>query len=395
MDSFTLENAIAILFTIKLKILLRNINRIAYALQQQKKMLRLIKMKGVILPKGDKMRVAIYGAGSLGTVLGAYITKAGEQIDLINRNKAHIEALNSSGAQIIGKANFNVKVNALLPDEMSGKYDIIFLMTKQLDNKAVVTQLTNFLYEDGVVCTMQNGLPEHSVSEVIGEDKTYGCAIGWGAQMTKPGVSELTSEPDSLVFALGAMNKASEEDAHFKEIIRLLSIMGIVEIQDNFIGVRWSKLLVNSAFSGMSAVLGCNFGEVSDNKTARRYAQRIIKEIIDSTKSGGIKIEPIQGKDVVKLLDYNNTFKQKLSFMIIPIAIKKHRLIRASMLQDIEKGKPCEVEAINGVVSDYGRKVGVPTPVNDKVIDLIHEIEAGKRRPSFDNLSEFVTALKT
>lgn len=340
------------------------------------------------------MRVAIYGAGSLGTVLGAYITKAGEQIDLINRNKAHIEALNKCGATVSGKANFNVKVTALLPDQMSGKYDIIFLMTKQLDNKAVVTMLSNFLADDGVICTMQNGLPEHSVSEVIGENRTYGCAIGWGAQMTEPGVSELTSEPDALVFALGAMDKAYEADAHFTEIIRLLSIMGTVEIQDNFIGVRWSKLLVNSAFSGMSAVLGCNFGEVSDNKTARKCAQRIIKEIIDSTSKGGIKIEPIQGKDVVKLLDYNNGFKEKLSFMIIPIAIKKHRLIRASMLQDIEKCKPCEVEAINGVVSSYGRKVGVPTPVNDKVIELIHEIEEGKRKPSFDNLSEFARVLK-
>lgn len=341
-----------------------------------------------------KMRVAIYGAGSLGTVLGAYITKAGEQIDLINRNKAHVEALKKSGAKITGKAEFSVRVNALLPDEMSGKYDIIFLLTKQLDNKAVVTALTKFLADDGVICTMQNGLPEHSVSEVIGEDRTYGCAIGWGAQMNTPGESELTSEPDALVFALGAMNKASEADPHFKEIIRLLSIMGTVEIQDNFIGVRWSKLVVNSAFSGMSAVLGCNFGEVADNKTSRRCAQRIIKEIIDSTRKGGIKIEPIQGKDVVKLLDYNNAFNQKLSFMIIPIAIKKHRLIRASMLQDIEKGKPCEVEAINGVVSDYGRKVGVPTPVNDKVIELIREIEAGKRKPSFDNLSEFAAVLK-
>lgn len=80
-------------------------------------------------------------------------------------------------------------------------------MTKQLNNKEVVKMLTNFLADDGVICTMQNGLPEHSVSEIIGEDRTYGCAIGWGAQMTAPGVSELTSEPDALVFALGALNK--------------------------------------------------------------------------------------------------------------------------------------------------------------------------------------------
>jgi len=340
------------------------------------------------------MRIAIYGAGSLGTVLGAYVAKAGEQIDLINRNKKHIAALKKQGAKIIGKAEFVQKVTALLPDEMSGKYDIIFLMTKQLDNKGVVEMLSGYLAEDGVICTMQNGLPEQSISEVIGEDRTYGCAIGWGAQLTDSGVSELTSEPDALVFALGALTEKGKNDEHFAEIIRILSLMGKVEVEENFIGVRWSKLLVNSAFSGMSAVLGCNFGEVADNKKSRRLAQKIIKEIIDATRKGGIKIEPIQGTDVVKLLDYGNFIKQKISFMIIPVAIKKHRLIRASMLQDIEKGKPCEVDAINGVVSVYGRKVGSATPVNDRAVEIIKAIERGEYKPSFDNLALFSDLLK-
>ncbi len=340
------------------------------------------------------MKVCIYGAGSLGTVLGAYLAKRGESIDLVNRNQAHVASLKAHGATVTGEAHFNVKVNALLPTEMHEKYDVISLMTKQLNNREVVKMLTAFLQPDGVICTMQNGLPEQSVAEIIGENRTYGCAIGWGAQMTSPGVSELTSSPDALVFALGALTNSARQDKHFQEIIRLLSLMGKVEVEDNFLGVRWSKLVVNSAFSGMSAVLGCNFGAVADNKTSRLCAQRIIKEIIDSTRAGGIRIEPIQGKDVVKLLDYHNAFKRKISFAIIPIAIKKHRLIRASMLQDIEKGKPCEVEAINGVVSDYGKKVGVPTPVNDKVVEIIHGIEAGKYRPSFDNIKLFADVLK-
>ena len=84
-------------------------------------------------------RYAIYGAGSLGTVLGAYITKNGGEIDLINRNKAHVEALNKNGAKITGTVNLTVPVKAITPEEMSGKYDVIFLMTKQLFNKDVVT----------------------------------------------------------------------------------------------------------------------------------------------------------------------------------------------------------------------------------------------------------------
>ena len=104
---------------------------------------------------------------------------------------------------------------------------------------------------------------------------------------------------------------------------------------------------------------------------------------------GGIRIEPVQGKDIVKLLDYQNALKRAFSFFIIPIAIRKHAKLKASMLQDIEKGKLTEVDAINGAVSAYGRKVGFPTPMNDRVVEIIHRIEKGELRPGFDNLQYF------
>ena len=105
--------------------------------------------------------------------------------------------------------------------------------------------------------------------------------------------------------------------------------------------------------------------------------------------SGGIRIEPVQGKDIVKLLDYKGALKKAVSFFIIPIAIRKHSKLKASMLQDLEKGKLTEVDAINGSVSDYGRKVGCPTPMNDMVVEVIHKIERGELKPTFDNLKYF------
>jgi 2-dehydropantoate 2-reductase len=75
--------------------------------------------------------------------------------------------------------------------------------------------------------------------------------------------------------------------------------------------------------------------------------------------------------------------------MILPVAMKKHAAIEPSMLQDLKKGKPCEVDAINGVVCGWGRKTGVPTPVNDRIVLLIHEIEEGKRKPSPNLLQTF------
>ena len=139
----------------------------------------------------------------------------------------------------------------------------------------------------------------------------------------------------------------------------------------------------------MSAVLGCTFGEAAGDKESRRIVQKLIKECIDVCAASDIRIEPIQGKDVVKLLDYRNPIKKAISFFIIPIAIRKHAGLKASMLQDIERGKKTEVDAINGAVCSQGRKVNVPTPCNDKVVELIHRIENGELTPCRENVLLF------
>lgn len=333
------------------------------------------------------MKTAIYGAGSLGTILGAFINKAGEPIELINRNKAHVEALQTTGAQVVGTVQFNQSVKAYTPAEMSGKYDIIFLMTKQQNNKEVVTTLKEYLAEDGVLVTFQNGLPEMQIADILGEERVLGCTVAWGATMLSPGVCELTSAPDALSFSLGSISQ--KRSRHFGKVKEMLEMMGTVDVEENFIGTRWSKLLINASFSGMSAVLGCTFGEAAAPKESRRVVQALIKECIDVCATGGITIEPVQGKDIVKLLDYKGAIKRAISFFIIPIAIRKHAKLKASMLQDIEKGKLTEVDAINGAVSDYGRKVCCPTPMNDCVVEIIHNIEQGKMKPGFENLKYF------
>ena len=333
------------------------------------------------------MRVAIYGAGSLGTILGAFISKAGVPVELINRNKAHIEALKTKGAQVVGTMQFCQPVIAYTPDEMSGQYDILFLMTKQQHNAEVVQMLKNYLAADGVLVTFQNGLPEMQIAEVLGEERVLGSTVAWGATLQSPGVCELTSEPDALSFSLGAISE--KRSKHFTKAKELLELMGTVDVEENFLGTRWSKLLINASFSGMSAVLGCTFGEAAGPKESRKVVQAIIKECIDVCQKGGIRIEPVQGKDIVKLLNYTNPIKKAFSFFIIPIAIRKHAKLKASMLQDLEKGKLTEVDAINGAVSEYGRKVGFPTPINDKVVEIIHKIEKGELKPGFENLKYF------
>ena len=333
------------------------------------------------------MKYAIYGAGSLGTVLGAYMTKAGVPVELINRNKDHVEALRQNGAHIGGTIDMTVPVKALLPDEMEGIYDVIFLMTKQLHNDEVVTKLLPFLSEKSVIVTLQNGIPEPGIARIAGSGRTIGCVVEWGATLAAPGVCELTSDPDSMSFHMGRMEGISDEQLQL--VKSFLEKMCPVEIEENLLGVRWSKLLINATFSGFGTVMGGRFGDVSESKEARPYVLACMKECMDVGRAAGAVFAPVQGKDITKLFYYRNGLKKAFASFLLPIAMKKHRLIEPSMLQDMKKGKPCEIDAINGVVCEWGRKTGVPTPVNDRIVEIVKKEQAGELPLSKDNLKLF------
>ncbi len=338
------------------------------------------------------MKYAIYGAGSLGTILGAYVTKNGGKIELINRNKNHVNALIENGARITGEVEMTVPVKAITPDQMSGKYDVIFLMTKQLQNKEVVTMLKEYLSDSGVIVTLQNGLPEPEIAEIVGADRTMGCVVEWGATMVEPGVCMLTSEPDSLSYHMGKMEGISDEQ--YEMVKNILELMCPVHEEPNLLGARWSKLLINATFSGLGTVVGGTFGSVSENREARKVAIRCMKECIDVGHSAGIEFAPVQGKNITKLFYYKGSLKRAIATMLIPIAMKKHRGIEPSMLQDIKKGKPCEVDAINGVICKWGKKGNVPTPINDKIVEIIKKCESGALVPCYDNLKLFDDLIK-
>lgn len=333
------------------------------------------------------MRSAIYGAGSLGTVMGAWLARNGVQIDLINRNRKHVDALNKSGAHITGTVNMTVPVHALLPEEMTGRYDIIFLMTKQLNNRETVAFLKDYLAADGVIVTLQNGIPEESIAEIVGPDHTIGVTVEWGATMDAPGSSRLTSDPASLSFHMGSM--PGIPDSKLEQVKAVLEKMCPVVIENNLPGARWSKLLINATFSGLGTVMGGTFGDVAKDPEARNLAASCMKEVIDVGRAAGVTFAPVQGKDLVSLFYWSNPVKKALAKLIMPVAMKKHAAIEPSMLQDLRKSKPCEIDAINGVVCEWGRKEGIRTPVNDRIVKLVHEIQNGTRIPGPQNLECF------
>jgi 2-dehydropantoate 2-reductase len=328
-------------------------------------------------------RIALVGAGSLGTILGAYLSKH-RQIDLIDVNSEHVDALNKAGAKVVGTLEMTVPVQAFTPKELEGYYDLVLLLVKQLYTDEALDQLEPHLKEDSIICTLQNGYPELHLTTRYGADRIMGCSVGWGATWLGPGVSELTSDPDHMSFQLGRID--GEITEKLKEVDKLLSLMCPVFITTNLPGIRWAKLLTNATFSGLSAVLGCAFGDILDDPVASEYAQYLINEIIGVAAATGVEELPTDGVDLGKYLRFSTEEERQEVAVMVNTLWTPHRLLRASMLQDLEKGRRCEIDEINGVVSSEGKRVGHKTPFCDKVIELVKSIEAGKRTYSMDNL---------
>jgi 2-dehydropantoate 2-reductase len=335
------------------------------------------------------MRGAIIGIGSLGTIIGALITKSGKPIDLFDSYKENIEALNRSGATITGTIELNVPVSAYTPDQMTGEYDLVFLLTKQTNNRIVLPRLLPHLHRDSVVCTLQNGIPEDSVASMVGRERVIGGAVGFGATWLRPGVSSLTSSyaaVQKFAFEIGEMDGVLRP--RLDEARAYLECVGRTEIRANLIGIRFAKVLMNATFSGMSAALGCTFGDVLGNPKAMTCLAFVANECIAVARARGVRLVEMQGEDLERLeLRSPADIPSKM-----PLYRKiwgQHVKLKASMLQDLEKGRECEINYINGVICGYGRESGVATPFNDKIVELVTEAQNRRAVNDFSALDRF------
>ena len=336
-----------------------------------------------------KERVAILGAGSLGTIMGAVISQKGEEFVLIDANKEHVDSLNKDGATVTGYLEMNnVPVKAITPDQMDGIYDIVILLTKQTSNEKALNALLPHLGENSVVCTLQNGIPEDAVAAIVGPERTIGGTVGWGGGWLKPGVAQLYTKPEHMRIEIGSLDGEITENV--KRVEAFLKLGGEVEVNTNLKGIRWSKLLMNSALSGMSAALGCTFGDVIDDDKGVVCAAYIADELIRTAEKKGVELEVIiPGKDFNELkFDDKAGLDHAIAFLREVYDV--HRPQKASMMQDMEKGIPSEIGHINGIVCQYGDEEGIDTPFNDMVVKIVKDFEAKLEPfPTMANLDKF------
>ncbi|MBP2242046.1 2-dehydropantoate 2-reductase [Cytobacillus eiseniae] len=341
-------------------------------------------------------KIAILGAGSLGTIIGAYLSKGNQEVVLIDVNEEHVNALNETGAKVSGTVDFTTRVKAITPSEMEGSYDLVLLLTKQTFNKSVLENLTPFLHKESIVLSLQNGVPEETVASLVGKERVIGGSVEFGATWIGPGESSLTTEEKAFkqnAFQIGELDGLVTERVN--KVKEILDVVGSTSISTNLVGTKWTKLLVNVAMSGMSAALGCTYGDIIDNDISVEAAARLADETIKAGHSIGVEFVEMAGLNF-NIFEIKDETEVPQKMAILRQALKPQALLKASMLQDLEKGRKTEIGEINGVIPETGNPNGVKTPFNQLVVKLVRQAEETGKLPKFeDNLTYFEELLKT
>lgn len=336
------------------------------------------------------MRIAIVGCGAMGTVMGALLTKNNCPVDMIDIYQAHVDALNTTGAHIVGTIDETIPVNALTPDQMEGIYDVVFLFTKQTANDSILPIVKQHLHENSTVCTLQNGVPEFYVSEYVGKERTVGGTVLWGATFVGPGESELTqniSKNDHL-FEIGEID--GQITPRIQQVAEILGHMGRpAKITDKLMASRWGKLINNACMSGMSAVCGATFGEVLENPKACACLSYIGREVKVCCEAAGYTLPLLLNEQLPDTLDIKNQEMYDADQAMFKEMYKDMHPAKASMLQDLEKGRKTEVSMINGYVCTTGKAHNIPTPFNEKVVEIVQKIENGQLSLTMNNIDLF------
>ena len=337
------------------------------------------------MPEKD-LKIGVIGAGAVGGIIAAFTKKAGYDIEVACKYPELADKIRSGRLHITGKkGNHRISVPAVAKiSDLSKPKDILLLTVKATDVLDAAKESLPILSKDYLVVPMENGMTEDSLSGIFTPEKIVGCVMDWGATMHGPGELEMTAKGD---FTIGYINH--KPDQRLFSLQEILSAVLPTEISENIIGRKYYKLVVNSCINSVGVICGLHLGEMFSIKKIRNIFSKIMREGLAVADARGIKPERLSGKlDYPKFLEGSgaiNDLKRKLAIYIMKTRYKR---LKSSSLQSLERGKPTEIDYLNGYISDNGRKHNIPTPVNDKIIEIIKDIEAGKRKITPENLND-------
>jgi 2-dehydropantoate 2-reductase len=336
-------------------------------------------------------KIAVVGAGAIGGVTAAFLQQAGYDLEVVCKHADLADRLRREGLHITGlKGAHRVKLKAVPAiADLGSPQDLVFLATKATECVAAARELIPFLKPDSVVVSLQNGICEHALAEVLGRARIVGCVVGWGASHNAPGELEVTSEGE---FVIGNIDQQSDE--RLAPIQKMLGLVHPTRISANIMGELYSKLIVNACINSLGVIGGVTLGRLLADRKVRRLFLHIMREAMAVAAALGIRVAPGGGGrlDYYAFLEDRGLLADLKRHLTIRIIGFKYRRIKSSSLQSIERGRRSEIDFLNGYICDRGREQGVATPVNDAVRAMVHAIEEGRRPMTLANVHDPVFA---
>lgn len=334
-------------------------------------------------------RIAVMGAGAIGGTIGAYLTKAGHDVTLIDQWGVNVDRVKEHGLHVTTlDGNFTVPANIVhLGDacNITDPFDLIFLAVKSYDTVWATHFVIPLLKPTGVIVSAQNGINDDRIAHIVGFNKTIGCVITLGVGMYEPGKPTRTSVTSRLAFYLGELSGL--KTPRIQALAVLMNSIGPTKITTNLWGERWAKLAVNSMANPICALTGLTSGESRSTPGVVDITVKIGAEVVEVGTALGVNVEPINGvpadqyvraaRDVEALEDLKSQMAE---------TARELGEGRPSMLQDVMKGRRTEIEFLDGFVAKRGREVGVPTPACDTITELIKRVETGELKSEVGNI---------
>lgn len=319
--------------------------------------------------------IVIWGSGAIGGTIGAHLARAGHEVLFVDTVPEHVAAIAAGKLTIEGPvAQFTTGGRAATPDQVTGRHPLIILAVKAHHTEAATKALAPHLAEDGAVVSCQNGLNELVIAEIVGRPRTIGAFVNFGADYLEPGrilygvrgavvVGELDGARSPRITALHAMLRDSfEPDA---------------VLSDNIFGYLWGKAGYGAILKS-SALTNDSIADFIADPARKALVIGLVREILSVAAAekvtplgfDGFDPLPFAGTDMAaieacmaRMVTYNRGSAKSHSGIWRDLAVRK---------------RPTDVAAQLAPVRAAARRHGVPTPLADKLVELISGIEQGR-----------------
>ncbi|HVB10635.1 MAG TPA: 2-dehydropantoate 2-reductase [Bacillota bacterium] len=334
------------------------------------------------------MQLTIVGAGAIGGVAGAYLAQAGHDITLVDREVAHVEAINRDGLRISGyRGELRLPMRAITPEQLQGPLHRVILAVKAQHTAAALAPVAALLADDGFVLSMQNGLNEEVIAARIGAARTVGCFVHYGADYQEPGHILLGNEQPIYI---GELDGSDTSRLH--ELQAALSAIMPAIITDNIWSYLWGKLCYGAlVFTG--ALLDQPTHVLLAMPEFRPLLFAVVRETALVAAAQGCRLMTVGGVDPTLYLETAPDARERV-YAVWDRQVQAHATSRSlkvftGIQRDIMvRRRPTEVDGQMGPVLEHGARLGMPMPLLHAVTDMLHEVEQGKRPLGVENFRE-------